>query len=145
MNRHSTLLAKDNLVVVFVISNAADGTTSIFLSYLGTLMHTKLLDISLERISFSLIHSFLRHHWFHLIHLVKDFAVLLVVSSLLTELNHFQKVCLQLAWVVNIHQKLIIVLGVPLRIFNHILHKARINSRKKVLAIQLRFFTLIKI
>jgi hypothetical protein len=62
MHRHSTLLAEDNLVVIFIVSDAANCTTCVFLSNLGALMHTQLLDVFLNLISLGLIHSFLCHH-----------------------------------------------------------------------------------
>ena len=78
MHRHGTSYAKHDLVVILIVSNTADGATSIILGNLGALLQTELLDPLFKFFSLCLGRLIL-----NLVQLVHDLAVSHLISSLL--------------------------------------------------------------
>lgn len=87
--------AKDYLIVVFVVANAANSAASTILSYEGSLFLIHLFDLLLELHPLGLtVHALVITHAFHAVHLVQDLSVLHVVAPLLRELEFLQEVVL---------------------------------------------------
>jgi len=78
VHRHGTSYAKHDLVVILIVSNTADGATSIILGNLGALLQTELLDPLFKFFSLCLGRLIL-----NLVQLVHDLAVSHLISSLL--------------------------------------------------------------
>ena len=105
MDWHVAVDTKDNLVVILVVPAAANGTASVILGKLYPLLKCDILDVSFQLLPFS-DHLLVRYfHHVQLVHLVHDLAVSEFVPSLLRQLQLFQEINLELAWVIDVKQK----------------------------------------
>lgn len=106
MHWNTAIRTKNDLVVLLIVTDVANDTTSVLLRNLSSLVQTKLLDTKLNFLLLELLlgsevtfFSFVLQ-LFKDIHLVKDCAVLHVIFTQLEPFNFLQEVSLQLARVV---------------------------------------------
>mmetsp|Transcript_12803 Transcript_12803/g.19821 ORF Transcript_12803/g.19821 Transcript_12803/m.19821 type:complete len:368 (-) Transcript_12803:1996-3099(-) len=147
VNWDHALAAEHNLVVVFIVAAAADFAAGVVLGDLCRLPLVKLFDAGLDlRSLLGLALTVLvvvGLELFHFVHLVHDFAILEVVPLLLMDLEGLQKVSLQLAGVVQVHQEGARVLVVPVLVLYQVLHEAGTHIRDEILAVLPDFFRLV--
>jgi len=136
MDWYGAAYAKDDLVVVFVVTDTANGAAGTVLGDEGPLLLVHLFDLLLKFHPFGLtIGAMLMPHAFHAIHLIQDLSILHVISSLLSQLELLQKIILELAWVVQVKEELIHILIVPITIMHDVLHKLWIYIAEELLTV----------
>ena len=116
MNRHGASATEYDLIIVFVVTNSAYCAARVILRNLGSLFKTKHFDSIFQLFTFGfMINNFLIRicsmlglgsnqfsNLIHLIHLIHYFFVSHVVSALLRQFQHFQKVGLKFCGIVDI-------------------------------------------
>jgi hypothetical protein len=125
--------AEHDLVVVLVVTDAANRTARIVLGNLSPLFEAILyfllqfhsLGVAIDR-AFRLL---------NFVHLVHDAPVPHVVPPLLREFQLLQEVVLQLARIVDVEHEPADVLAIPLPVLDHVLHEVRIHVSEELGAI----------
>jgi hypothetical protein len=140
MHWHIAVDAKYYLIVIFIVSTAADCTTSIILRKLNPLLKCKIFNVSFQFFPFCNVSLILILDHIERIHLVHDLSVSHFVHSLLRQLEFFQKIDLQFAWIVDVEQEQAQVLSVPVNVLHHVLRERRIDIGYELLAILVDFF-----
>ena len=97
MNGHGASYAKHDLVIILIVTDAADGTTSIILGNLCTLLQTKLLDPIFKLFPLCLGRLILNR-----VQLIHDLAIPDLISTLLRQFELLEEVRLQLARIVDV-------------------------------------------
>ena len=158
VNRHGARATKYDLIIVFVVTDSTYCTARVVLRNLGSLFQTKHLDSIFQLFSFGfMINNFLIQirsmlnlgsnqisNLIYLIHLIHYFFISHVVSALLRQFQHFQKVGLKFCGIIDIEQKLIHIFLVPFLICYHILNKSWVYIAHKLLSILMYLFRFVQ-
>lgn len=134
MDRNIAIPTEHNQIFVFIISIIANYTLSVFLVYKSTLMHTHIL------ILFFFFDYYLLVPPFSLFNLFKNLHVFDVVFSLLNILYMLEKFLFLFRRVTHIHQYLIVVLKIPVKVIRDVLYKSWINVTQKINPVFTHFF-----
>lgn len=157
VNRHGAPATKYYLIIVFVVTDSTYCAACVVLCNLGSLFQTEHLDSIFQLFTFGFVINNLLiricsmlglssnqvGNLIHLVHLIHYFFVSHVVSALLWQFQHFQKVGLKFCGIIDIEQKLIHIFLIPFLVGYHILNKSWVYIAHKLLPILMHFFRFI--
>lgn len=136
MDRNGAPDTENNLIIIFIVTNTTNGTASPILSNKCPLLLIHLLNLLLQLHPPSLtISAIIVPHTLHSVHLVQNLAIFHVISSLLSQFELLEEIILKFAGIVQIQQKLVHVLVVPVAVVHDVLHVVRVHVAYEVLAV----------